>query len=205
MLLQVCGTTVASVLKANPEIKNADGVRAGDCIEIPVKHVLPRFYVVQPGDTMALIAQRYDVSLMRLLKLNSGVKSTPNIQPGWVVSIPGLRGTSCEEVDAFGRTDLISASVDEGASLLFDMMGTRSSSLNEAISGDGSRNDQVSRLGRFSPTPPLSIEGEETPRIVQLETDDLATVSLRIQNSHGDSGHDRLPSISKPPEAVPTV
>ncbi|CAD7697520.1 unnamed protein product [Ostreobium quekettii] len=155
LIAKVCGTTVVDILAANPEIKDANGIRAGDCIEIPVKSILPRFYVVQSGDTMASIARRHEVSLMRLLKVNPDIKSPSHIQAGWVVSLPGLRGTSCEQVDLFDRSDLICSSVDDGMSFLAAMAGKYGISLSDGMPGEGigihSQSDGMSRLGaRFN-------------------------------------------------------
>lgn len=165
MIAKICGTTAASVLAANPEIKDVNGVRAGDCIEIPVKRVLPRFYVVRSGDTLASIARRHDVSLTRLRRANPDIKSPSHIQAGWVVSIPGLRGTSSDQVDLWDRSDLISAVVDEGPSFLSAMVGKYGMSLEDGIGiRTASGHDSLSRIGRFQTAPMLSV-GDETLNI----------------------------------------
>lgn len=50
---------MSAILEVNPDIKEGETLQAGDCIEIPVKHILPRLYVVKASDSMASIA-RYE-------------------------------------------------------------------------------------------------------------------------------------------------
>jgi peptidoglycan endopeptidase LytE len=41
----------------------------------------PRFYTVRPGDTLSLVAVRFDTTVERLLELNPGVDAT-DLVPG---------------------------------------------------------------------------------------------------------------------------
>ena len=91
------GLTVEELLRANPQITNPDLIMPGEVISIPARAVptpppgMFRRYVVQPGDTMFLIAQRFGISLTELLRANPGVD--PNlIVPGQVINIPGTVG-----------------------------------------------------------------------------------------------------------------
>lgn len=107
---RICGVSVQAILDVNPDVKD-DAVQAGDCIEIPVKKILPRLYAVKAGDTVAAIARRHDVSLVRLLGANADIKNPSLIKPGWLLSIPGLKGHSS---DGRVRSDLISAAIEDG-------------------------------------------------------------------------------------------
>lgn len=91
------GLTVEEILRANPQITNPDLIMPGEVIFIPAR-VAPtpppgmfRRYVVQPGDTMFLIAQRFGISLQELIRANPGID--PNrIVPGQVINIPSPTG-----------------------------------------------------------------------------------------------------------------
>ncbi|GMH43454.1 hypothetical protein BSKO_11376 [Bryopsis sp. KO-2023] len=121
LISRICGTTVEEILDANPDVKDADLIRAGDCIEIPVKVLLPRLYAARPSDTMASIARRHDISLFRLLRANPEIKNPNHLKPGWVLSIPGLMGTPLDGREHCGRGDLISAGVESGPFFLAAM------------------------------------------------------------------------------------
>jgi len=102
---------VKAILDANPDVRDVDSIQIGDCIEIPVKKILPRLYAFKSGDTIAGIARRHDVSLARLLSANADIKNPSMIKPGWLLSVPGLKGSSS---DGRARCDLISAGIEDG-------------------------------------------------------------------------------------------
>ncbi len=91
-IAQRFGVTVAEILAINPEIKDPDDIRPGQKIRIPVKPVppkpKPRVYVVQPGDTMFKIAQRFGISLKELIRANPQIKDPNLIFPGQRINIP---------------------------------------------------------------------------------------------------------------------
>lgn len=45
-------------------------------------------YVVQQGDTLAIIARRFGVTVEDILKVNPGLVSQPYIYPGQIIRIP---------------------------------------------------------------------------------------------------------------------
>lgn len=147
LISRICGTTVENILEANPDIKNADLIRQGDCIEIPVKMLLPRLYAVRTTDTLASIARRHDVSLLRLLKANPEIKNPNHLKPGWVLSIPGLMGASLDGRDHCNRGDLISASVDSGPFFLATMAERYGLALDDGIFSRSSREGIWGREG----------------------------------------------------------
>ncbi|CAD7699354.1 unnamed protein product [Ostreobium quekettii] len=136
VIAKACGSSVADILCANPELSDAKCLRPGDCIEVPQQALWPRLYAVQSGDSMASIARRHDVSLMRLLKVNPDIKGQAHLQPGWVLSLPGLRGTTCEAEDTLDSRDLTSS--DSGLSFLAAMAGKHGMSIEEGHHGDSS-------------------------------------------------------------------
>lgn len=107
---RICGVSVEAIMEVNPDVKDIHSIQTGDCIEIPVKKLLPRLYAVKAGDSLATIARNHDVSLFRLLNANSDLKNPSSLTTGWLLSIPGLKGNSAE---LNRRKDLISARIED--------------------------------------------------------------------------------------------
>ncbi len=55
---------------------------------------MPPRYAVQPGDTLHAIAKAHDCSLSRLMARNPQLTDPANVQPGWLLLAPGLKGDS---------------------------------------------------------------------------------------------------------------
>ena len=86
-------TTVSAILAANPGI-NPNNLQVGQIICIPVAPgPVPcpggTIYVVQPGDTLFLIAQRFGVPLQTLIAANPGIDPL-RLQIGQTLCIPGI-------------------------------------------------------------------------------------------------------------------
>ena len=77
-------TTVAEILKINPQIKNANLIYPGDKINIPAT---PTAYTVLRGDTLAKIATKFGTTVAKLLELNPSIKNANLIYPGQVLTI----------------------------------------------------------------------------------------------------------------------
>ena len=102
------GVSLEALIRANPQIRNPNMIVPGEIIRIPGGgHVPPkpgpgpgpgpgpspgRRYVVQPGDTMFLIAQRFAVSLDVLIAFNPQIPNPNVLVPGQVVLIPTSGG-----------------------------------------------------------------------------------------------------------------
>lgn len=85
------GTTVDAIVAANPEILDPNVIFVGQIITIPTMAPAPpgrRQYVVQPGDTMFLIARRLGVSLDAIVAANPQIADPSVIFPGQVINIP---------------------------------------------------------------------------------------------------------------------
>lgn len=95
-LAQRYGTTVSAIIAANPGL-NPNALRIGQTICIPrVVTECPGgiFYTIRPGDTLFLIATRFDVSLGALQSANPGLN--PNrLIPGQRICIPEQEPVNC--------------------------------------------------------------------------------------------------------------
>lgn len=81
------GITLAELLAANPQIDNPDLVFPGQRIIIPVP-APPEVYVVRPGDTLFLIARRFNTTVETLLRLNPQIADPALIFPGQMIRVP---------------------------------------------------------------------------------------------------------------------
>lgn len=89
------GVTLEDLIKANPRIKDPNRIYPGNKINIP----LPskdgvNYYIVQPGDTMWLIARKFGVSLDALLRANPQVADGDKINVGEKILIPQSSGVT---------------------------------------------------------------------------------------------------------------
>lgn len=86
------GVTVEEILAVNPQITDPDQIQVGQAITIPdtapAQPPGATRYVVQPGDTMYKIAQRFGVDLQDLIRANPQISDPSRIQVGQVIFIP---------------------------------------------------------------------------------------------------------------------
>lgn len=96
VLAQRFGTTVAAIVALNPGI-NPNALQVGETICIPQAGptcVGGNFYTIQTGDTLFLIATRFDISVAALRAANPGLD--PNrLVPGQRICIPGAQSITC--------------------------------------------------------------------------------------------------------------
>jgi peptidoglycan endopeptidase LytE len=93
-IANMCGTTLSALLRANPQIKNANLIYTGQVLTLPGA-LLPgegnlAIYVVQRGDTLSELAVRFDTTIDRLLKLNPEVEKASLIYEGQRLKVPGI-------------------------------------------------------------------------------------------------------------------
>jgi len=85
------GTTVDAIMRVNPGV-NPEALLVGQNICIPGAPGPPpppgRIYIVQPGDTMFSIAQRFGVSVQALIQANPQIPDPNVITPGMRIFIP---------------------------------------------------------------------------------------------------------------------
>lgn len=92
LLAQRYGVSVDAIIRANPGI-DPNNLRIGQTIYIPrpVTPIPPCpngfYYSVRQGDTLFLIAQRFNISLQALINANPGINPN-NLQIGQIICVP---------------------------------------------------------------------------------------------------------------------
>lgn len=85
-------TTVAVLLALNPQIIDADLIYSGQVITLPSDDgpgiPVTGTYVVQSGDTLYGIAQRFGTTVSAIWAANPWIANPNRIYPGWVLAIP---------------------------------------------------------------------------------------------------------------------
>lgn len=87
------GISLAALLAVNPEISDPDLIYPGQVVRIPLMPptrppVGRLLYVVQPGDTLFSIAQRFSLDLNLLIQANPQIADPDLIFPGQIVFVP---------------------------------------------------------------------------------------------------------------------
>jgi len=84
------GVSLDALVQANPQIPDPSQIRPGQIVCIPqVTCPTGTFaYIVQPGDTMFSIAQKFGVSLQALIDANPQIPDPSKLVPGQTVCVP---------------------------------------------------------------------------------------------------------------------
>lgn len=84
------GTSVDDLHKANPQISNPDRIFAGQTLQIPGEPAPAGevTHIVQRGDSLSALGQRYGVSVSDLLAANPQIRNAELIHPGDALRIP---------------------------------------------------------------------------------------------------------------------
>ncbi len=102
------GTSISSILQANPQITNPNLIFVGQDLEIPTGDATPvpttpppgttptptppptgsQTYIVQPGDTLSAIARRFNTTVTAIAQA-SGISNINRIYVGQRLTIPG--------------------------------------------------------------------------------------------------------------------
>lgn len=92
LIAQRFGVSLEALIAANPQIPDPSEIRPGQTVCVPqAATVCPPntfAYIVQPGDTMFFIAQRFGVSLDALIAANPQIPNPNLILPGQTVCVP---------------------------------------------------------------------------------------------------------------------
>jgi len=101
VIAQRCGTTLAALYAANPGLGYY--LYAGQALVIPgsgysssPSNSYANTYTVQRGDTFAMIAKRFGVSVNELWSANGHIWDINRIYPGQVIYVPGSSETLVE-------------------------------------------------------------------------------------------------------------
>lgn len=79
-------TSVDALLKLNPQISNPNVIYVGQAITAPGSSD-PATYVVQKGDTLRIIANKFGTTVDNLLRLNPNIKNPNVIYVGQVLNV----------------------------------------------------------------------------------------------------------------------
>ncbi|WP_234009099.1 M23 family metallopeptidase [Deinococcus sp. NW-56] len=82
------GVSISALKSANPALRNANYVRAGQVLSIPDRVLAGRTHRVRGGENLSVIARRYGISLARLLGANPGYRGGKVLRVGATVRIP---------------------------------------------------------------------------------------------------------------------
>ena len=86
-IAQKFGVSLADLKAANPQILNPDLIFPGQVVVVP-SGPLPGTYVVQRGDTLSELAEKFGVSLAALEAANPQILNPDLIFPGQLIVIP---------------------------------------------------------------------------------------------------------------------
>ncbi|HEY8394522.1 MAG TPA: SafA/ExsA family spore coat assembly protein [Thermaerobacter sp.] len=88
LIAQRFGVSLNSLIAFNPQVPNPNLIFPGQVLCVPTGCPNGQPYIVQPGDTMFLIAQRFGISLQALINANPQVPNPNLIFPGQQLCIP---------------------------------------------------------------------------------------------------------------------
>ncbi len=141
VIAQRAGVSLTALRAANPSLRNANQVRAGQILLIPNRQLPGKTHRVQRGENLTVIAHRHGLSLSQLLRANPGLNVRRPLRPGMTVQIPGrkvaarLPASLRRSSGATVRTASIRVSPVTGSGWLWPVTGYRFIS-----SGFGERN-----------------------------------------------------------------
>ncbi|OEF99911.1 hypothetical protein BHF71_07325 [Vulcanibacillus modesticaldus] len=80
------GITLNALYIANPQLERGEYIYPGQLIEIPQNYI--NQYVVQPGDTLHLIGEKFGITVSELTKANPHFNGKNKIYSGQIIFIP---------------------------------------------------------------------------------------------------------------------
>ena len=88
------GTTIDSIMKYNPVIKDKNLIVTGWTLEIPDDSATGQKYVqytVMHGDNLTKIATKFKTTIKAIVELNPKIEDPNKIVTGWVLKVPDNR------------------------------------------------------------------------------------------------------------------
>ncbi len=83
------GISISALKAANPKLRNADHVEAGQVLRIPNRQLPGQTHRVKSGENLTVIAHRYSFTLSQLLRANPQIDAGRPLRAGVTVRIPG--------------------------------------------------------------------------------------------------------------------
>jgi LysM repeat protein len=85
-----CQVSFTALVAANPQVADPNRIYPGQVLNIPDEGGIPvtGTYVVQAGDTLSEIAQRYNTSIAAIVALNPQISDPDLIYVGQVIALP---------------------------------------------------------------------------------------------------------------------
>lgn len=123
-IAQKCQVSYASIVSANPEIKNVNLIYAGQVIRLKADTSIPvtgGTYVVVKGDYLSKIAKAYGTTVAELLRVNPQIKNASLIYVGQVINLPS--GTTTGGGTTGTNVSLSVASAKPGAAVTIKVWG----------------------------------------------------------------------------------
>lgn len=168
-----CGTTVSALLRANPQIKDKNLIYPGQKLALPGA-LLPGkdgidIYILQRGDTLNKLANRFATTVNRLLELNPDIKDANVVYEGQRLSVP-----SAQNPDPGSQGEYV---VQRGDTLskIARRFGTTVQALLKA-------NPSITNPNRIYPGQKLVIPSPETTYVVQ-RGDTLRKIAARFNTT----------------------
>ncbi|CAI6014766.1 M14 family metallopeptidase [Cohnella sp. JJ-181] len=87
-IARASGVGCRELIMANPQRLASEPLRAGELLYLPVPTAQKRMYVVQPGDTLADIAEAFACAASRLRELNPGLSGGAEPVAGARIELP---------------------------------------------------------------------------------------------------------------------
>ncbi len=112
------GTTVEAIVARNPSITDPSRVVAGTVLVIPATGTTPpsggtvttpTTYMVQPGDTLSAIAQRFGTTVAALLAANPTLTNENRVYAGQTLVIPGATASGATRTHVVRPGDTVTS------------------------------------------------------------------------------------------------
>jgi uncharacterized protein (TIGR02594 family) len=175
------GTTVASILNANPQVPNGDLIFPGQELNVPgseggvaaaePNEAVPTVeYTVRSGDTLGRVAQHFGVTIADLVAANPQVTNPDVIRPGRRIVIPGDQRITV--------SDIVTKPVSGGLATWLAVAKREMDTGVDEIQGAGD-NPRIAEYHRTTTLPSSLADQDETPWCSSFVNWCLAQAGLR--------------------------